>query len=114
MARVRVLGADRKKSGLCGDERSDSSVLSFVAVFRNVTQRSPKGTAAHIGTTFLSRIEPIQATVPFFGTVSLDSTNNTSRFINALDHHKYAGLLFVFFKATALTMSAIVSGELKE
>ena len=47
----------------------------------------PKGTAAHSGTTFLSRIEPITATVPFFGTVSSDLTNNTSRFINALDHH---------------------------
>ena len=62
----------------------------------------PKGTAAHSGTTFLSRIEPITATVPFFGTVSCDLTNNTSRFVNALNHHKYAGLLFVFFKATAV------------
>ena len=74
--------------------RSQSPSQPFFAMSRN----SPsKETAAHIGTTILSRIEPITAKVPFSGTVSFDSISYTSRFINALDHHKYAGLLFVFF-----------------
>ena len=73
----------------------------------------PKETSTHIATTFLSRIEPFTATVPFSGTVSCDLTNNTPRFISAFNHHKYAAGLFVFFQATTLTMSARISGELK-
>ena len=67
----------------------------FLAKSRNAPT---KETGAHIGTTFLSRNEPISVTVSLSGTVSSDMTNNTSCFINALNHHKYAGPLLVFLK----------------
>ena len=37
------------------NEKSGIALVSFAAVFWDVTQRSPKETAAHIQTTFLSR-----------------------------------------------------------
>ena len=53
----------------CGSN-SWSRVVSFAAVFWDVTQCSPKETAAHIRTTFLSIVWPITAFVPFSRTLS--------------------------------------------
>ena len=46
------------------------NIVSLAAVFLDVTQRSPKRTAADIRTTFLSPNWPITARVPFLGTFS--------------------------------------------
>ena len=45
-------------------------LVSSAAVFGDVTQRSPKETAAHIRTTFFSRNQPITVSVPFSRTFS--------------------------------------------
>ena len=57
-------------SVLCNFSFAATWVVSSTAVFWDVTQRSPKGTAAHNRTTFLSWNKPITVSVSFSRTIS--------------------------------------------
>ena len=83
--------------------RTEAIIVSVAAARAGVTQRSPspRGDGERCVTparAAAKETKAITATFPFSETVPCDSPNNTSRFMNALDHHKNAGLLFVFSK----------------
>ena len=64
----------------------------------------PKGTAAHIRTTFLSRFEPITAAVLFSGTVSrnfLKMTRPIIAFVLSFDNLMMAALDEAFLRASS-------------